>query len=143
MDIFIWQAFTFPKRIMGALGLSGFREYHGICLSPSRWLHTGWLRFSIDCIGIDQANEIKDIRRNVPPFRLVLLPTNVRAIIELAAGEAERRNLQVGMSISAVVVPFRRQVELNYIENTPTESLRSSKLRISLREDESWSPFRG
>ena len=83
------------RRIRGLLGRSGLRAGEGIVLRPSWSIHTGFMRFPIDVVFLDPDQTVIHIEPNMRPWRTATL-RGAREIVELVAGECERRGLEVG-----------------------------------------------
>ena len=79
-------ATTFLRRLRGLQLLPRLDPAHGLLLCPCPSLHTCFMRFPIDVVMLDRNGTVLDIRRNIPPWRIVLCPPKTRAIIETAPG---------------------------------------------------------
>jgi len=79
-------------------GLLGRRELpngEGILLRHAGSIHTFFMRFPIDAVFLDREQVVLRIEPDVPPWR-ALGQRHARAVLELSAGEAERRRIRVG-----------------------------------------------
>ena len=59
-----------------------------------------FMRFSIDAVYIDENYIVKKIVKNLLPWLGMSICAGAHAVIELAAGEADRLNFQIGSKIS-------------------------------------------
>jgi uncharacterized membrane protein (UPF0127 family) len=85
-------------RMKGLLGRRALSPDEGILLRPTNSIHTWFMRFPIDAIFLDHELAVIDVLANVRPWRLAAR-RRARAVLELAAGEAERRGLAAGQRI--------------------------------------------
>jgi uncharacterized membrane protein (UPF0127 family) len=82
-------------RTRGLLGRDDLPPGEGILLRPAGSIHTAFMRFPIDAVFVDGELEVLHIARELPPWR-VAAARGARAVLELPAGEASRRGLEVG-----------------------------------------------
>jgi uncharacterized protein len=83
------------RRVRGLLGRRELRRGEGIVLRPGWSIHTAFLLFSIDVAFVDQDQVVLKVVKNLRPFRASVC-RGARDVVELAAGEAERRGLKPG-----------------------------------------------
>ncbi|CAN5175295.1 hypothetical protein BH09ACT13_BH09ACT13_10070 [soil metagenome] len=67
----------------------------GMVLRPAWNVHTAFMRFPIDVVFLDSDQVVIRIERAVAPWHTVSC-RGAREVVELAAGECERRGLEVG-----------------------------------------------
>lgn len=96
------KATSFFHRGKGLLGRSELTENQGVWIEPCRDIHTFFMKFSIDCLFLDEQMVIKKIYNNVKPFRVAGPIWAAKSVIELKAGTAERWNLSVGDKLYVV-----------------------------------------
>jgi len=77
------------------MGRRELRRGEGIVLRPGWSIHTAFLLFSIDVAFVDQDQVVLKVVKNLRPFRASVC-RGARDVVELAAGEAERRGLKPG-----------------------------------------------
>src|SRR4029453_2525093 len=82
-------------RMKGLLGRDGLGAGDGLLLRPASAVHTYFMRFPIDVVFLDDALVVVDISDSVDPWR-ARSGEGARAVLELPAGESERRGLAVG-----------------------------------------------
>lgn len=82
-------------RLRGLLGRGGLRPGDGMLLRPSNSVHTFFMRFPIDAVFLDAELRVLAVRRRLRPWRLAGR-RGARAVLELAAGEVERRGIAPG-----------------------------------------------
>lgn len=86
---------TMFRRLRGLLGQRSLEPGEGIVLRPGWSIHTAFLVFSIDVAFVDADQVVLKVVRNLKPFRASVC-RGARDVVELAAGEAERRGLRPG-----------------------------------------------
>jgi len=82
-------------RMRGLLGRKQLDEGHGILIRPAPAIHTWFMRFAIDAIFLDPQLNVLSVRPHMRPWRMAG-QRGARAVLELPAGEAERRGIQPG-----------------------------------------------
>jgi uncharacterized membrane protein (UPF0127 family) len=88
------------SRRTGLLGRDALDPAVGFVIAPTQGVHTFGMRFPIDIVGVTREGRVVKVRPRVPPRRLVFAWTAF-AIVELAAGVAERAGLEVGDRVIA------------------------------------------
>ena len=83
------------RRMRGLLGRASLPPGEGILLRPAGSVHTFFMRFPIDVVFLDRDERVVGIEAAVPPWRTASR-RGARSVVELAAGECERRGLRVG-----------------------------------------------
>lgn len=84
-----------PARLRGLLGRRSLPAGEGLLLRPAGSIHTAFMRFPIDAVFLDRGLTVLAVARRLPPWR-VAARRGARAVLELAAGEAERAGLEPG-----------------------------------------------
>jgi len=82
-------------RMRGLLGRRSLSSGEGLLLRPASSVHTFFMRFPIDVVFVDRAGEVVKIADRVRPWRTAGA-RGAKAVIELPAGEAERRRVREG-----------------------------------------------
>ena len=85
-------------RLRGLLGRSELRAGEGLLLRPAPSIHTWFMRFPIDAVFVDGELRVLAVRRDLRPWRMAGR-RGARAVLELAAGEAQRRGVRVGTQL--------------------------------------------
>jgi uncharacterized membrane protein (UPF0127 family) len=93
-------------RMRGLLGRSSLPPGEGLLLRPAPSIHTWFMRFPIDAVFLDGALNVVALAHDVPPWRM-RSRRGARAVLELAAGEARRRGIREGMTLSLAPGPER------------------------------------
>src|SRR5438874_12910243 len=83
------------SRMRGLLGRRGLDSGEGILIRPAPSIHTFFMRFPIDAVFLSRDGEVLKVAERVPPWRARSCRHSY-AVLELAAGEAERRGIAVG-----------------------------------------------
>jgi hypothetical protein len=80
------MAATFPSRLLGLALLSRERAGPGLAIPRCRSVHTFGMRFPLDVLFLDSKLRVVEIRRAVPPGRIVRSDRAV-AVLELPSPE--------------------------------------------------------
>jgi uncharacterized membrane protein (UPF0127 family)/CheY-like chemotaxis protein len=94
-------------RMRGLIGRRGLPAGEGLLLRPAPSIHTAFMRFPIDVLFLDRDLRVLDVVECLQPWRLASR-RRARAVLELAAGEAARRGVQIG---DRLTLRDRRPVE--------------------------------
>jgi uncharacterized membrane protein (UPF0127 family) len=82
-------------RMRGLLGKRGVDSGEGLLIRPAPSIHTFFMRFPIDVVFLSRQGEVLKVAERVRPWRARSCRHSY-AVLELAAGEAERRGIAVG-----------------------------------------------
>jgi len=82
-------------RMRGLLGRGDLPAGDGLLLAPAGSIHTHFMRFAIDAVFLDRDSRVVGVRSAIGPWRMARRP-GAKSVLELRAGEAERRGVQVG-----------------------------------------------
>jgi uncharacterized membrane protein (UPF0127 family) len=90
----------------GLLGRADLPAEEGVLLRPAGSIHTHFMRFPIDAVFLDRELRVLGVRRELAPWRMARM-RRAKAVLELRAGEARRRNVEVDdiLVISDPVAP--------------------------------------
>jgi uncharacterized membrane protein (UPF0127 family) len=83
------------RRMRGLLGRRELPVGEGLLLQPAPSVHMFFMRFPIDVVFLDRDLQVVDVRPDLRPWRMAS-KRGARAALELPAGEAGRRGVQVG-----------------------------------------------
>jgi uncharacterized membrane protein (UPF0127 family) len=83
------------RRLRGLLGKRDLQSGHGILLRPAWSIHTAFMRFPIDVVFLDADQVVVKIVPRLAPFKTASC-RGAREIVELRAGECDRRGLSLG-----------------------------------------------
>jgi uncharacterized protein len=92
---------TVFTRLRGLLGRSGLSSGEGMLLRPAASIHTAFMRFTIDAVFLDKENRVVKVAAEIRPWRAAAC-RGARAVLELSAGEAAKRGLRPGVSLTQV-----------------------------------------
>jgi uncharacterized membrane protein (UPF0127 family) len=87
------------RRMRGLLGRRALPRGEGIVLRPAWSIHTAFMHFSIDVVFLDAEQVVMRVEHGLRPFKTASC-RGAREVVELAAGECERRGLVVGDRIA-------------------------------------------
>jgi len=105
------------RRLRGLLGKGELQAGHGVLLRPAWSIHTAFMRFPIDVVFLDPDQIVIKIVPNLTPFKTASC-RGAREVVELRAGEGNRRGLALGDRVAWAaraadpVVPKGAPVEL-------------------------------
>jgi uncharacterized protein len=88
-------------RMKGLLGRRALPPGEGLLLLPAPSVHTWFMRFPIDVVFMDWDLTVMDVVEGLKPWRAAGR-RRARAVLELAEGEARRRNLKPGDRLQLV-----------------------------------------
>ena len=88
-------ASTRATRRRGLLGRDALGAASALIIAPCCAIHTVGMRFAIDVIFVDRKGRVVRTAAAVPPWRIAIAP-RAYAAIEMAAGSAAARGVQVG-----------------------------------------------
>ncbi len=83
------------RRLRGLLGKGDLPSGQGILLRPAWSIHTAFMRFPIDVVFLDADQVVIKIVPRLAPFKTASC-RGAREVIELRAGECDRRGLSLG-----------------------------------------------
>jgi uncharacterized membrane protein (UPF0127 family) len=86
------------SRMKGLLGRSELLPDEGLLLRPASSIHTFFMRFPIDAVFLDRDLVVRKIVLGLKPWRLGFA-RGARSVLELAAGESERRDITLGQRL--------------------------------------------
>ena len=96
---------SFFPRLRGLLGRRTLPPGQGLLLYPCSSIHMLFMRFAVDAVFLDRDLRVVRVVPNLRPWRLAAC-RGTRSVLELAAGEAERRGIRPGETL-ALVAPAR------------------------------------
>jgi uncharacterized protein len=85
----------------GLLGRRSLRTDEGLLLQPTSSIHTAFMRFPIDAVFLDGNLRVVKLVEGLRPWRAASA-RHARATLELAAGEAAARGIQIGDRLELV-----------------------------------------
>ncbi|MCZ7590600.1 MAG: DUF192 domain-containing protein [Gaiella sp.] len=83
------------RRLRGLLGKKDLPSGHGVLLRPAWSIHTAFMRFPIDVVFLDADQIVVKVVPSLQPFHTASC-RGAREVVELRAGECERRGLALG-----------------------------------------------
>jgi uncharacterized protein len=86
-------------RTKGLLGRRDLPTDEGLLIKPCSSIHMFFMRFPIDAVFVDKEMRVVRVVSDLKPWRIAW-SRGSKAVIEMAAGEAARRGLQVGDSLA-------------------------------------------
>ena len=92
------------RRLRGLLGKGALPSGQGVLLRPAWSIHTAFMRFPIDVVFLDADQIVIKIVPGLPPFKTASC-RGAREVVELRAGECERRGLALGDRVAWAARP--------------------------------------
>jgi len=86
---------TALARMRGLLGRRELPSGEGILLKPASSVHMAFMRFPIDAVFLDRDLRVVKIASDLRPWR-ASGSRGAKAVLEIRAGEAQRRGLKAG-----------------------------------------------
>jgi uncharacterized protein len=83
------------RRLRGLLGRRELPAGEGLLLRPAPSIHTWFMRFPIDAVFLTSELEVLAVRPGLRAWRMAAA-RGARAVLELPAGEADRRGVEPG-----------------------------------------------
>jgi uncharacterized protein len=96
-------------RLKGLLGRAGLESGEGMLLRPAPAIHTWFMRFPIDAVFVDRDMRVVGLAPRLRPWRWAGRP-RARGVLELRAGEVDRRGVRIGERLR-LVTPASRSME--------------------------------
>jgi hypothetical protein len=90
-------------RMRGLLGRTSLPEGEGMLLQPAPSIHTAFMKFPIDVVFLDGTLRVLKIVERMPAWRAAS-KRHAWAVLELAAGEVERRTIEIGDQLGVVPI---------------------------------------
>jgi uncharacterized protein len=92
------------RRTRGLLGRTGLAAGDGMLIDPAPSIHSAFMRFEFDAVFLDRDLKVVKVVERIRPFR-AHSAKHARKVLELAAGEAGRRGLQIGDTLAIEPLP--------------------------------------
>lgn len=91
---------TSLTRLFGLLSRSGLDAGEGLWIQPSSGVHTFFMRFPIDVVGLDRNRKVVKLWQNLVPYRVTSIQTKIRTVIELPPGHIAKTRTELGDNLS-------------------------------------------
>lgn len=100
-EIPIVVADTFSKRLMGLIGKKEID--FGMLFLKCNSIHTYFMKEKIDCIGLNEENEIVFIERNLEKNRIIRINRSIKKTSILELPKNTSHSLKLGMKINFIL----------------------------------------
>jgi len=87
---------TSRKRLFGLLGRRGLDAGGGLWIKPSSGVHTFFMAFTIDVVGLDGDLRVIKLWRCLAPWRVTSVSFKLRSVVELPCGTIAQSGMEVG-----------------------------------------------
>jgi uncharacterized protein len=94
------------QRLRGLLGQDSLSPGQGLLLWPAPSIHTAFMRFAVDAVFVDRDLRVVKIIERLRPWRIAFVP-GARGTLELAAGEANMRGIELGDRLGVFDLDWR------------------------------------
>ena len=102
LDLNIAVANKFTTRLGGLMFKKQMAQQEGLMIPGCNWVHTLFMRFSIDIIYLDADYNIYSIDYSVSPWRFCLPRFRAKHVLELCAGSAASMALKEGDNLKCI-----------------------------------------
>jgi uncharacterized protein len=93
------------SRLRGLLGRRALPSDEGLLIRPTWAVHTAFMRFPIDLVFLDRDLVVLDVVKEVRAWKAAGR-RGAKSVLELAAGEADRRSIRPGVRLAVVEAAF-------------------------------------
>ena len=93
------EAKSLRQRLQGLLGRTELKPNEGLWITSCNSIHTFFMKFSIDAIFVDKNFRVCSLYHSLPPWRITKMVCGANSVIELAAGTAKEKMIQVGETL--------------------------------------------
>ena len=87
---------TSMKRMFGLLGRRGLDAGGGLWIKPSSGVHTFFMAFKIDVVGLDRDLRVIRLWQCLVPWRVTSVSFKMRSVLELPCGTVSLSRMEVG-----------------------------------------------
>ena len=87
---------TSMKRMFGLLGRRGLDAGGGLLIKPSSGVHTFFMAFKIDVVGLDRDLRVIRLWQCLVPWRVTSVSFKMRSVLELPCGTVSLSRMEVG-----------------------------------------------
>lgn len=84
------------QRMVGLLCHKGLNSEQALWITRCNAVHTFFMKFSIDCVFVDRTGRVKKVYHDVKPWKWAGPVWGATDVIEMAAGQARAKNIEVG-----------------------------------------------
>jgi hypothetical protein len=88
--------------MFGLLGKRGLDAGAGLWIKPSSGVHTFFMMFRIDVIGLDRELKVVKLWRCLAPFRVTSVSLKIQSVVELPCGVIKASDTQIGDQLEMV-----------------------------------------
>lgn len=84
------------NRMMGLMGRGQLDEQQALFFDHCNAIHTCFMKFSIDCVFLDEKGIVKKVYHNIRPWRMAGPVWGAKSVVEMTAGMALKNKIQLG-----------------------------------------------
>lgn len=84
------------ERFVGLLNKKSLKDNECLWIQPCNSIHTFFMKFSIDAAFLDSEGKVVAIYENLSPWRMSGIHFSAKSVLETAAGELRKRNIEKG-----------------------------------------------
>ena len=90
------------RRLIGLLGRKALTGGGGLLIRPSSGVHTFFMLFPIDVVGLDKERRVVRLWKILRPWRVTKVSLEVRTVLELPAGQIAACGVQLGDKLQII-----------------------------------------
>lgn len=104
---------SFLSRLVGLQFQPPLRPMVGVLITPCSSIHTCFMRFPLDVVGLDSQGVVKAVALSVQPWRIRAMPTGTSAVLELLGGTS---TLVPGDRLELIGEPIPTRKSLRFLQ---------------------------
>lgn len=86
----------FWERMRGLLGTQSLSAHEGLWIHRCNSIHTFFMKYPIDVVFLNRDLQVKEVRKQIEPNRVLLPIWGASSVVELKAGVAEQLQIRKG-----------------------------------------------
>jgi uncharacterized protein len=90
------EAQSFTAKLLGLMGKTGMASGAALIIYHTNWIHTFWMRFTLDLIYIAHDGTVVGVEAGLAPNRIGRPFWKAQTVIELCAGAISASQTQLG-----------------------------------------------
>ena len=85
------------------VGLLNAKKAYPVMIQTRFGIHTFGMRFAIDVLILDKNNKVVKFSKNLNPNQIFLWNPAFDKVVELPAGEIERKKIKIGSKLKLII----------------------------------------
>lgn len=91
---------SIPRRMKGLMGTPALNRNEAMFIADCNWIHTGFMRFTMDAVFVNAEMEVVKIVTNIKPWRICFPVFKAISVIEFESGKWDQTSLRVGDKVN-------------------------------------------